>query len=373
MKNQISNFDSALFLNEYWQKKPVVLKRLFSDFKDPLDEHELAGLAQEEEVDSRIVRSDGNTWHVEHGPFDDFETVCQDKWSLLVQSVDAYLDDAQSLLTQFHFLPSWRIDDLMVSFSVAGAGVGPHLDQYDVFIIQGKGKRRWQVGMPAKYEETCPHKDLKHVTHFEPIIDEVLSPGDVIYIPPGAPHNGVALSECLNYSVGFRAPSQAELLGAFADYALDNEILTQRFTDSSVIQRPSPYHITSNDIERFKQLLKNAIDTDDFTDFMGSFLSNRHDHNNAMAEEYCDDDVNQNAYFIPACELNITVIEKSEQESVIYVNNQGFIAPTERIKELIEILKADCWQFLPENQNKNSLFFNQFMRKMILAGLWSPA
>jgi 50S ribosomal protein L16 3-hydroxylase len=222
------------FIQQYWQKRPLLIKQGLSNFVDPIDQDELAGLAMEDDIDSRIISLSGDKWAVHQGPFEQFDDICQGQWSLLVQGVDRYNELASHLLGAFDFIPSWRIEDLMVSFSVAGGGVGPHLDQYDVFIIQGKGTRRWKVGGPGQYNEISPHPKLKQIDDFVPIIDEVLEAGDILYIPPGCPHEGVALEDCLNYSVGFRAPNQQELLSNFADYGLDNPIYSNSAT---VIQR----------------------------------------------------------------------------------------------------------------------------------------
>jgi 50S ribosomal protein L16 3-hydroxylase len=238
----IQQFDSALFLREYWQKKPCVIKQFVKEFADPIDEHDLAGLAQEEGVDCRIVSktllspNKQHDWHVAQGPFASFEELCVGDWSLLVQGVDRYIPEIDIMAKRVDFIPNWRFDDVMVSFSVANAGVGAHTDQYDVFIIQGKGSRRWQVGLPIKgnVESLSPHPLLRQIAGFEPIIDEVLVPGDVVYIPPNHPHNGVALEDCLNYSIGFRSPTHLEALTGLLDESDTLNALQQRYTDPNI-------------------------------------------------------------------------------------------------------------------------------------------
>lgn len=257
------NLDIATFLQQYWQKQPKVFRNAFNPFNDPLDEHDLAGLSELEEADSRIVSFNNGQWQVSHGPFSRFDEVCQGDWSLLVQGVNQYLDDAHALLSHFNFIPNWRLDDLMVSFSVKNGGVGPHLDQYDVFIIQGKGSRRWQVGMrndPAHpYQAVRPHPDLGQIEPFIPIIDEVLQPGDLIYIPPGFPHNGVALEDCLNYSVGFRAPDQMQLWESLLQYCHDQNTETERYQDPHLRARHHSAEITSAELEALQSMMQNMI------------------------------------------------------------------------------------------------------------------
>jgi len=231
----ITDFDQAHFLNEYWQKKPCIIRGFIDSFTDPIDEHELAGLAQEDEIDSRVVSCIDGQWSAYQGPFDTFDEICTGAWSLLVQGVDRYIDDIDDLTQLVSFIPNWRLDDVMISFSNEGAGVGPHTDEYDVFIIQGKGSRRWQVGLPGNYTESVPHPLLKQIYGFLPIIDEILLPGDVVYIPPKHPHNGVALSDCLNYSIGFRAPTSLEILSGLVDENSINPSTSARYTDPELI------------------------------------------------------------------------------------------------------------------------------------------
>ncbi len=264
------------FLSEYWQKKPCLIKAGFADFIDPLTPEELAGLATEEEgIESRIVcQNTEQKWQVHQGPFQDFALLGESHSTLLVQAVDHWHPEAKALLDTFNFLPKWRIDDLMVSFSTPDGGVGPHSDQYDVFIIQGQGSRRWRVGSVNHQLEThVPCNNLLQVRPFEAIIDEALSPGDILYIPPGAPHEGYAITPAMNYSVGFRAPSQTELLTTFADHLIDEDKGKTRYQDG---QRADGRHgaaIADDEVTAIKALIKQALDTPDFEHWLVRELS----------------------------------------------------------------------------------------------------
>ena len=211
------NINWPEFLEKYWQKQPVVLKKAFPNFIDPITPDELAGLAMEPEVDSRLVSLVNGKWQASNGPFEHFDGLGENGWSLLAQAVNHWHMPAAELVRPFRVLPDWRLDDLMISFSVPGGGVGPHIDQYDVFIIQGMGSRRWRVGDKLPMRQFCPHPALLHVDPFPPIIDEDLEPGDILYIPPGFPHDGVTHETALNYSVGFRGPNGRDLISSFAD------------------------------------------------------------------------------------------------------------------------------------------------------------
>ncbi len=248
------------FLRDYWQKKPVVLKQYFPAFTDFIDEHELAYLAQDSELDSRAIINEGAKWEVIQGPFNDFTDVCHDKWTLLVQGVDKVHPDASELMDAFNFIPYWRMDDLMISYAVTGAGVGPHIDQYDVFLVQGKGSRRWRVGKPGKHQSIHPHPLLSQVKPFEAEIDVELTTGDVLYIPPNWPHDGVATSDCLTYSVGFRAPDTASITRSFDLLFTESSYRSERYSDPTLSYHDHPGYISATTIKQLKNQLINALE-----------------------------------------------------------------------------------------------------------------
>ncbi len=279
----INELSKAQFLAQYWQKQPLLIKGGFKNFVDPIDAEELAGLAMEEGIESRIVtNSDG--WQCANGPFEDFSTLGEEHSTLLVQAVDHWHPDAAELVEPFRFIPNWRIDDLMVSYSTPGGGVGPHIDQYDVFIIQGSGKRHWRVGQVDKsVQQFSANKGLLQVGPFTAVIDVELEPGDILYIPPNAPHEGYAIEPSLNYSIGFRAPNQTDLLSAFADHLIDHDLGQARYGDEQLTERPSRGELTSDEIARLRKLMIAAIDDDStFLRFISESLSEPN-----MIRTYC--------------------------------------------------------------------------------------
>lgn len=265
----------ADFMQQYWQKQPLLIKQGFKNFQDPLSADELAGLALEDEVESRLVECRDGNWQLETGPFEDFSRYGDKDWTILVQAVDHWHPPAAELIEPFRFIPNWRIDDLMVSFSTPGGGVGPHLDQYDVFIIQGEGKRHWRVGMPdASLKQFCPHPRLLQVTPFTACIDVIMEPGDILYIPPGCPHEGISLENSLNYSVGFRAPAQKDLLTGLADYLLDNDISGKRFSDPDRNLTGNIGAISEQDLDQVQQLLVQLVsDRDKLPLWFGQYIT----------------------------------------------------------------------------------------------------
>ncbi|QGW78321.1 cupin domain-containing protein [Pseudomonas alkylphenolica] len=247
------------FMRDYWQKKPLLVRQAFTDFESPIDADELAGLALEEEVESRLVIEHGERpWEMRRGPFeeDTFSTLPERDWTLLVQAVDQFVPEVHELLEHFRFLPSWRIDDVMISFAAPGGSVGPHFDNYDVFLLQGQGKRNWKIGQMCDSDSPLlEHADLRILAEFEQSEEWTLEPGDMLYLPPRLAHYGIAEDDCLTYSVGFRAPSAAEVLTHFTDFLSQFLPDEERYTDADAQPVSDPHQIQHDALGRLKNLL----------------------------------------------------------------------------------------------------------------------
>jgi 50S ribosomal protein L16 3-hydroxylase len=209
------------FLDSHWQRQPLLIRQAVPDYSAPLSADELAVLALQEEVESRIVLEQGELgpWELRLGPFleKDFQQLPATHWTLLVQAVDLWVPEVARLLERFDFLPRWRVDDIMASYAPPGGSVGPHFDLYDVFLLQVEGQRRWQIGgQCAAPVATLAGTDLDILAEFEPLEEWLLEPGDMLYLPPRVPHWGVAVSDCMTFSIGFRAPSLADMLADLA-------------------------------------------------------------------------------------------------------------------------------------------------------------
>jgi 50S ribosomal protein L16 3-hydroxylase len=226
----------ALFLRDYWQKRPLLIRAAFPNFHKCISPEDLAGLACEEAALSRIVLRDAkrDRWTLRNGPFaeTDFAKLPKTHWTLLVQDVDKWDMDVAALLDRFDFIPSWRVDDVMISYATDGGGVGPHVDNYDVFLVQGLGQRRWRISDdPRAPKDFRADAELKLLREFVPTHDWILQPGDALYLPPGVAHDGVAMGACMTFSVGMRAPSQAELLLDFAESLAESLGEENRYSD----------------------------------------------------------------------------------------------------------------------------------------------
>ena len=245
------------FLAEYWQRKPLLIRQAIPGFESPIEPNELAGLSLEEEVESRIILKEGShPWELRQGPFPDdtYQQLPERDWTLLVQAVDQFVPEVADLLAQFRFLPSWRVDDIMISYATPGGGVGPHYDNYDVFLLQGHGKRRWRIGQQCSEDSPLlDNPDLRILAEFDCQDEWVLEPGDMLYIPPGVAHDGVAETDCMTYSIGFRAPSHAEILVHFTDYLAHHLSDDQRYGDAGLNRPSDPAAIDPAAIDRLQQ------------------------------------------------------------------------------------------------------------------------
>ena len=231
----LADLSAETFLTDFWQKQPICIKSALRDYVSPISPDELAGLSLAAEIESRLVQ--GNTaqgWTLSHGPFAEhtFADLPADNWTLLVQAVDLWFPEIKSLQDRFDFLPRWRFDDVMVSFATEGGSVGPHFDNYDVFLLQVMGQREWQIGQVCDATtELDLRSGLRLLNDFQCQDVHTLDPGDMLYLPPGVAHWGVALNDCLTFSIGFRTPTLGEMM---------DDLATDLIADSETFLRDPP-------------------------------------------------------------------------------------------------------------------------------------
>lgn len=267
--NILGNISIETFLAEYWQKKPLLIRNAFPDFVSPIEPDDLAGLAMEEDAESRLIFENGKNgpWELRNGPFgeDDFANLPEKDWTLLVQAVDQWVPELADLLDHFTFIPKWRLDDLMVSFAPEGGSVGPHFDQYDVFLLQAHGQRHWQVG--PKCDDQSPliqDTQLKILSSMDVTQEWTLNPGDMLYIPPQYAHNGVAINDCMTFSIGFRAPSETDIIGHLADHIGSQLSDHARYSDADISSaQQQPALIDDQAISRIQAIINKHLQSPD--------------------------------------------------------------------------------------------------------------
>ncbi len=268
------------FLRDYWQKKPLLIRNAFPDFESPITPDELAGLALEEDVESRIVLENGATpWELRNGPFteDTFTTLPEKHWTLLVQAVDQWVPEVNQLLDHFRFIPNWRLDDLMISYAPDQGGVGPHFDYYDVFLLQGLGRRHWKIGQMC--DSNSPRVEgtrLKILSEFHTTNEWVLEPGDMLYIPPGIAHWGNADGDdCMTFSIGFRAPGHADILSDIGQEVALNIADDLRYSDPDLTQQDNPGEIGPAAIAQLQAILQRHLTPENIAVWFGKYMTER--------------------------------------------------------------------------------------------------
>jgi len=254
------------FLAHHWQRRPMVIRQALSGFESPCTPAQLFELSTRDEVESRLIDRVGGRWRLRHGPFRHTRIPSRNRsgWTLLVQGVDLQLEAAADLIARFRFLPAARLDDLMVSYASDGGGVGPHVDSYDVFLLQALGQRRWRI--ERRPDTTCvAGLPIRQLVRFRPQHEWLLEPGDLLYLPPGVAHEGVAVGECLTCSIGFRTPSWAELAAIWSELqSVESHTRSGVFRDAGLTASAHPARLPAGMIEQaHRQLLLRRPDRQD--------------------------------------------------------------------------------------------------------------
>ncbi len=266
----LGDLTAEQFLADYWQKKPLVIRNALPDFECPITPEEMGGLAMEEDVESRIIlehTSDTTTpWELKSGPFkeEDLTGLPDTHWTILVQEANKHIPEFALLQERFNFLPNWRLDDVMVSFAPAHGTVGPHADNYDVFLIQGPGSRRWQLSyQECGPEQLIPGLPVRILRDFQPEEEYILEEGDILYLPPGVVHHGVSLNDAITISVGYRAPAIAELAAAYCADTVSRLDTEQFYSDPDMENREAPGLITPRELDKIRDELRSALSRSD--------------------------------------------------------------------------------------------------------------
>ncbi|UTF60311.1 cupin domain-containing protein [Gilvimarinus sp. DA14] len=324
------------FLRDYWQRQAVFLPDAITDFASPLTPEELAGLALEEDVESRLITHSADApWQLENGPFDEerFLNLPESEWTLLVQAVDQLVPEVQRLLQQFRFLPSWRLDDVMVSYAPTGGSVGPHFDYYDVFLLQGAGTREWQIGQHCdNASETLEGTPLKILKEFKPVHTFIAKPGDIVYIPPGVAHWGTALdNECITYSIGFRAPSIADILCEFSQEVASELSNDQRYRDNLHDNFNHPGEISATTVQQLRSILHAQLTDQRLARWFGRYMSEaKYPEQECPATQISEQDfsafLQQNIHLKQAPEARFSYL-KDDENCYLFVNGEEFSCP----------------------------------------------
>ncbi len=385
------------FLHDYWQKKPLVIRGAFPDFEMPFDAGELAGLALETDSPARIILENPITnnkapeskpWTVKYPPFtdEDFTSTPETHWTFLVNDLERYYPELGNLIEPFRFIPDWRIDDLMVSYAADQGSVGPHVDAYDVFLIQGEGKRRWQVVTDPDYPtELLPDSELAILKNFKHNEEWLLDTGDMLYLPPNMPHHGVAEGECMTFSVGFRAPDTLGLtqswLESFSNSYSDKaegsqqekktkELITKRFNDAERKIQKSSGEITAEDIQKLSNLIMDLVKNQEqqLPIFLGKYLTETK-NSELEDEEVISSKFSKKADYERQSWTRTSYIENDQNKSIhLFAAGQHVILPqSERAA-----IQAFCEHYFYSAESLKPLFeydeFKEMFKDLLKTG-----
>ena len=335
------------FFAEYWQKKPLLVRNAMPEIAGLLEPDDVMELALDENVTARLIKQkdrDPNQWSVKSSPLlkADFQKMPK-LWTLLVQAVDHYSFDLSELWKKFPFIPQWRRDDIMVSYAPQGGSVGKHFDFYDVFLVQGYGHRRWQLGQMCNAEtEFVPGQPLKLLPEMDVNFDEVLAPGDLLYVPPGLSHYGVAEDDCLTFSFGFRMPNVSDMMDRVGDKFAENEVLRNPLTDIIRDQISAAGEVTTNELEYLKsKIMEQLHNSNVLEDAIMSLMSEpKYPENIPEAEEIGTGDLEEaldQGYSImlePASRLLYT----EEDDEILFWGNGEGLCVSEAFAEKLKLI-----------------------------------
>lgn len=335
------------FLAEYWQKKPFIVRNAMPEIAGLLEPDDVMELALDENVTARLIKQkdrDPNQWSVKSSPLlkADFQKMPK-LWTLLVQAVDHYSFDLSELWKKFPFIPQWRRDDIMVSYAPQRGSVGKHFDFYDVFLVQGYGHRRWQLGQMCNAEtEFVPGQPLKLLPEIDVNFDEVLAPGDLLYVPPGLSHYGLAEDDCLTFSFGFRMPNVSDMMDRVGDKFAENEVLRNPLTDIIRDQISAAGEVTANELEYLKsKIMEQLHNSNVLEDAIMSLMSEpKYPENIPEAEEIGTGDLEEaldQGYSImlePASRLLYT----EEDDEILFWGNGEGLCISEAFAEKLKLI-----------------------------------
>jgi len=336
IKTLLGGMSPTRFLRDYWHKRPLLIRNAIPDFTGLLSPREMQHLAGRDEVESRLIQGSGTRWQFDHGPFKaaDFKRLPKTEWTLLVQSLNHWLPEADALLSRFNFIPHARLDDLMVSYAVPGGSVGPHFDSYDVFLLQGQGYRRWQISAQTDLS-ILDDAPLKILRHFKPEDEWVLGPGDMLYLPPHIAHYGVAEDACTTYSIGFRAPTAEELAHGFLMHLQDTVTLEGRYADPDLRLPAHPSEINRAMLAKIEAMIARIKwNKHDIADFAGRYLSEPKPN---VFFDAPDAPLTQAAFNKQASKQGVALNPKSRllfSGVHFFINGEAFLPATDEIASL---------------------------------------
>ena len=348
------------FFDDYWQKKPLLVKGLFPGFCSPLTAEEIAGLSLEDEVVSRLVQEDPthDNWTVLHGPLQEsqFSNLPESHWSLLVEQADNLIPEVNALLNAFRFMPNWRLDDIMVSYAPDQGGVGPHFDYYDVFLLQGEGQRRWKIGQTCSADtKLVANQPMKLLAEFETQQEFIVEAGDLLYIPAKVAHWGKAIGDSITYSIGFRAPSYSEILLDLTQDIAHSLKEDQRYQDSFLKPNAHNGEIDASAIERIQSILSDLIqDKEKIGNWLAAYATQQRNAESTDFNAHCTRPPNAQPIRLSPFSRCAYMHTSVKQEVTCFVDGDPYVCSLDLAQQLSSYRYFQANEF-PNRQDRETL------------------
>ncbi|VUD56545.1 50S ribosomal protein L16 3-hydroxylase [Thalassocella blandensis] len=370
---QLGSMPIDEFLRDYWQKKPVLIRQAFTDLQDIISADELAGLSLEEDVNSRLIietptqpastttsttnSTPQSNWQVQHGPLADgtFSNLPESHWSLLVQHVDALDPNVNQFLQNFRFIPNWRLDDIMISYATDMGGVGPHFDYYDVFLIQAAGKRRWRLGQNCNSQSALvPDQPMKLLQEFTTSEDWIVEPGDLLYVPAQLAHWGEAIGESMTYSVGFRAPADADILLEYAQEKASSSPADIRYRDPDLQFSEASNAIGEDAITKVQaMLLAHCQDKTSIAKWLGEYSTELKQNIECMLAPLDENELELSPFQLsPYCRTAYYAIDSTPKNALalLFVNGQSWECDLRFARDISQYQAIEFQQLVEREQ-----------------------
>ncbi|RUM92414.1 MAG: cupin domain-containing protein [Thiothrix sp.] len=377
----LGNLSPEEFLHDYWQKKPLLIRQALSITQPPISAEELAGLACEDDINARIVQEHHSKgpWHTSYGPFteNDFAALPDSHWTLLVSDCEKHLPHLRSLIGPFRFIPNWRIDDLMISYATESGSVGPHTDNYDVFLLQLEGVREWRISSTANPEDFIEGLELKILKSFHPDQTWRLKPGDMLYLPPHIAHHGLAYGgACMTASIGFKAPSWRDILQAYVEELILQTPEDDHYQDPDLQLQDNPAEVSVETAKKFRTLIQGRLASDDkfFADWLGRYLTEQN------SDLLSDDELNllskdefigqlQTTQQIELDQFVRPAYSLEKAQLLFFIDGQSCKLPLELLEDIqvlcnhrdIPVALLPCWQ----HTDLNNLLYRLYQAQLI--------
>ena len=369
------------FLAEYWQKKPLFVKNAFPNFEDPLSADEIAGLAFEAFIPSRFIFEEGGErpWQLKMGPAteEDFASLKDKKWMLVVNDVEKNLPELKAITAPFQFISNWRLDDLQVSLGEDEGNVGAHWDDYDVFLIQGMGQKKWQISYaPVSEDDFMKGVDIRLIENFKADEEWIVEPGDMLYLPPRIGHYGVNIGRSVTWSVGFRAPKHQEMFRDFIEMKFDEIAEDARYSDPDKKVSVNYGELSDDAIDRVVKVIEEGLRTnrDDIAKWFGAFITEpkMYQSPELLEEKLSVDDLIEFLDDGGALEVHpgLTCIHRQiGQEHYLFAGGHSYVLPCDQSGLIQVMMNAEFLDFEDLEAYLGSDIERQFITQLVNEGV----